>query len=111
MRIARNAAIGHLRREQSRAGRAIDADALLARTADGDAGPAEVVERIAVAGAVRCAVHRLAPERRAALECVLAGHTLISAADALGLPEGTLKSRVRAAYADLRPELSGLKSA
>ena len=42
---------------------------------------------------------------------MLAGHTLISAADALGLPEGTLKSRVRAAYADLRPELSGLKSA
>ncbi|MCU1462709.1 MAG: hypothetical protein JWO37_2784, partial [Acidimicrobiales bacterium] len=60
--------------------------------------------RAAVAGAVRRAVRRLRPERRAALECVLAGHTLVGAADLLGLPEGTLKSRVRAAYADLRPD-------
>jgi DNA-directed RNA polymerase specialized sigma24 family protein len=71
---------------------------------DAGTGPADLAERIALAGVVRRAVHRLRPERRAALECVLAGHTLVDAAELLGLPEGTLKSRVRAAYADLRPD-------
>jgi RNA polymerase sigma-70 factor (ECF subfamily) len=106
LRIGRNVAIGYLRRERSRAFRAADSGAAidLDRVADPVAGPADVAERAALAGAVRRAVHRLRPERRAALECVLAGHTLVAAADLLGLPEGTLKSRVRAAYADLRPD-------
>jgi RNA polymerase sigma-70 factor (ECF subfamily) len=108
LRIARNVAIGHLRRERTRSGRTGELGAVLDldRVADAGPEPAEIMERAAIAGAVRSAVRRLRPERRSALECVLAGHTLIAAADLLGLPEGTLKSRVRAAYADLRPDPS-----
>ena len=105
LRIGRNVAIGHLRRE--RAGRNVSGSGAvvdLDRIADHGAGPAEVAERSALADTVRLAVGRLRPERRAALECVLAGYTLVGAAHALGVPEGTLKSRVRAAHADLRPD-------
>jgi RNA polymerase sigma-70 factor (ECF subfamily) len=104
LRIGRNVAIGHLRRDRSQSSGAAAVPVDVERMADPGAGPADVAERAAVAGAVRRAVRRLRPERRAALECVLAGHTLVGAADLLGLPEGTLKSRVRAAYADLRPD-------
>ena len=106
LRIARNAAIGQLRRDRSRSTRAADPGVFpsLEVLADPGPGPGEVAERAALAGTVRRAVRRLRPERRAALECVLAGHTLVSAADMLGVPEGTLKSRVRAAHADLRPD-------
>ncbi len=101
LRIGRNVAIGHLRRERRRGASLADVGVLidLDRVADPTAGPADVADRAALARAVRRAV-----QRRAALECVLAGHTLVDAADLLGLPEGTLKSRVRAAHADLRPD-------
>lgn len=103
VRIARNAAIAHVRR--ARLGRRRDAGPdEVERIADRHVGPDVVVEAAEAACAVRDAVARLRPERRAAVECVLGGHTLIAAAAVLGVPEGTLKSRVRAAYADLRAE-------
>ena len=49
--------------------------------------------------------------RRADERDVLAGHTLVQTAGRLNLPEGTLKSRVRAAYADLRTTLAHLQTA
>jgi DNA-directed RNA polymerase specialized sigma24 family protein len=45
------------------------------------------------------------------VEHVLAGHTLVQTASRLDLPEGTLKSRVRAAYAELRTRLAYLQTA
>src|SRR2546421_33193 len=54
---------------------------------------------------------RLPAERRDAVNEGLAGHTLVQAARRLGLPEGTAKSRVRAAYAELRATLAPLVSA
>jgi DNA-directed RNA polymerase specialized sigma24 family protein len=60
---------------------------------------------------VRAAVARLPESRRRSVEQVLAGRTLVEAAYRLGVPEGTLKSRVRGAYAELRPTLAGLRSA
>jgi len=100
LRIARNAAIAHVRRRREYAG--------LARIepADPGIGPAEAVERGEVSASVRRAVALLPAPRRAAVEEVLAGHTLIESADRLGIPEGTLKSRVRAAYSDLRVRLA-----
>ena len=101
MRIARNAALGQLRRTR----RHVDL-AVLPEPVDADAGPADVAVLIDLTTGVRRAVANLDDGRRAAVEHVLAGHTLVQAAGRLGLPEGTLKSRVRAAYADLREMLA-----
>jgi RNA polymerase sigma-70 factor (ECF subfamily) len=106
LRIARNAALGQLRRTR----RHVDL-AVLPEPADADSGPDDAAVLIDLTTGVRRAVAGLADCRRAAVEHVLAGHTLVQAAGHLGLPEGTLKSRVRAAYADLRVVLAGSRSA
>jgi RNA polymerase sigma-70 factor (ECF subfamily) len=72
----------------------------------GPAGPAETAERHEVQVAVRRAVAGLSVERRAVVEHVLEGFTLVQTAHRLGVPEGTAKSRARAAYAELRAALA-----
>jgi len=100
--IARNVALGQLRRRRPQE--------LVDEPVDRSAGPAEAAEQREVNLVVRRAVAALAPERRQVLEEVLAGRTLVQGAERLGLPEGTMKSRVRAAYAELRAPLAGLLS-
>ena len=97
--IARNAALGLRRRQRNN-------DSLVIDLADPGLGPGEEAERSAVGQQVRAAVTRLPDARRRPVERVLAGRTLVEAAGDLGVPEGTLKSRVRAAYATLRAELA-----
>ena len=97
LRIARNAALGQLRRTRPH----IDLTST-PEPVDGGAGPDDSVVLIDLTTGVRRAVASLPHGRRVAVEHVLAGHTLVQTAGRLGLPEGTLKSRVRAAYADLR---------
>jgi RNA polymerase sigma-70 factor (ECF subfamily) len=97
--IARNAALGQLRRRRRH-------DALAADIVDPSPGPGEQVQRAEIRRAVRTAVATLAVDRRRSVEQVLAGRTLIEAAQRLGVPEGTLKSRVRSAYVELRPTLA-----
>ncbi len=97
LRIARNAALGQLRRTRPH----IDLTST-PEPADREAGPDDTVVLIDLTTGVRRAVASLPAGRRVAVEHVLAGHTLVQTAGRLGLPEGTLKSRVRAAYADLR---------
>jgi RNA polymerase sigma-70 factor (ECF subfamily) len=106
MRIARNAAVGQLRRTRHHL-------ELLpgAEPPDLGAGPADSVVLIDLSDGVRRAVAGLPETRRTAGEHVLAGHTLVQTAGRLNLPEGTLKSRVRAAYADLRTTLAHLQTA
>ena len=106
LRIARNAALGQLRRTR----RHLDLGAG-PEPSDPDRGPAEATVLIDLTTGVRRAVAGLPEGRRAAVDLVLAGHTLVQAAGRLGVPEGTLKSRVRAAYADLRVSLADLRSA
>lgn len=106
LRIARNAALGQLRRTK----RHVDL-ALVPEPADASGGPAEAVVLIDLTTGVRRAVAGLDDPRREAVEHVLAGHTLVQTAGRLGLPEGTLKSRVRAAYADLRASLADSRPA
>ena len=101
MRIARNAALGQLRRER----RHVDL-AVVPEPVDAEGGPADAVVLIDLTTGVRRAVAGLDTRRRVAVEHVLAGHTLVQTAGHLGVPEGTLKSRVRAAYADLRTVLA-----
>jgi RNA polymerase sigma-70 factor (ECF subfamily) len=99
-RIAHNVAVGHLRRART------PTVAGPFDQPDLEGGPAETAERHDVQVAVRSAIAGLPPERRAVVEHVLAGFTLIQTADRLGVPEGTAKSRARAAYADLRVVLA-----
>jgi len=106
MRIARNAALGQLRRTRRHVDLAAGPE-----PADPDVGPAEATVLIDLTTGVRRAVAGLPESRRAAVDLVLAGHTLLQAAGRLGVPEGTLKSRVRAAYADLRTSLADLRTA
>lgn len=101
LRIARNAALGQLRRTRHH----IDL-AIVPEPVDAGDGPADAVVLIDLTTGVRRAVAGLDARRRAAVEHVLAGHTLVQTAGHLGVPEGTLKSRVRAAYADLRAVLA-----
>ena len=106
LRIARNAAIGQLRRTRYHVDLAV-----VPEPADAERGPADAVVLIDLTTGVRRAVADLDHPRRAAVEHVLAGHTLVQTAGHLGVPEGTLKSRVRAAYADLRTVLEGTRTA
>ena len=99
-RIARNVALGLLRRPT----RPALTDRL--ERADLAGGPAEAAERHDVQAAVQSAVAALSGERRAVVEHVLDGFTLVQIAARLGLPEGTAKSRARAAYAELRSALA-----
>jgi RNA polymerase sigma-70 factor (ECF subfamily) len=106
LRIARNAALGQLRRTKTH----VDLTST-PEPADSGARPDDAVVLIDLTTGVRRAVASLPHGRRVAVEHVLAGHTLVQTAGRLGLPEGTLKSRVRAAYADLRVLLDGSRSA
>jgi RNA polymerase sigma-70 factor (ECF subfamily) len=106
LRIARNAALGQLRRTRNHVDLAV-----VPEPADAADGPDDAVVLIDLTSGVRRAVAGLNVSRRAAVEHVLAGHTLVQTAGHLGVPEGTLKSRVRAAYADLRTVLEGSRTA
>jgi RNA polymerase sigma factor (sigma-70 family) len=106
LRIARNTAVGQLRRIRHHLDLAV-----VPEPADATSGPDDAVVLIDLTTGVRRAVARLDDRRRAAVEQVLAGHTLVQTADRLGLPEGTLKSRVRAAYGDLRALLEDSRPA
>jgi RNA polymerase sigma-70 factor (ECF subfamily) len=106
LRIARNAALGQLRRTRNHVDLGV-----VPEPVDGGRAPDDAVVLIDLTTGVRRAVAGLTVTRRAAVEHVLAGHTLVQTADRLGVPEGTLKSRVRAAYADLRTVLEGPRTA
>ena len=101
--IARNAALGLRRRQRS-------SDSLVIDLADPGLHPDAEVERSTLSQQVRAAVTRLPDARRQPVERVLAGRTMVEAAGDLGVAEGTLKSRVRAAYATLRAELAPIAS-
>src|SRR6185503_4746774 len=88
LRIARNAALGQLRRTRTHADLTSTPE-----PADAGAGPDDAVVLIDLTTGVRRAVAALPTGRRVAVEHVLAGHTLVQTAGHLGLPEGTLKSR------------------
>jgi RNA polymerase sigma-70 factor (ECF subfamily) len=104
-RIARNVALGLLRRPAT----PTLTDRL--EQADMTGGPAETAERHDVQAAVQSAIAALSGERRAVVEHVLDGFTLVQTAARLGVPEGTAKSRARAAYAELRSALAAHGSA
>jgi RNA polymerase sigma-70 factor (ECF subfamily) len=97
-RIAYNACVDELRRTRT----VVPLDSLRER-ADPSAGTAE---RVAARGDVGAALAALAPEDRAAVLLVDAqGFDYRSAAEVLGVPEGTVASRLNRARAALRRHL------
>ncbi len=94
-RVAINLAMDHHRR-QHRARRLGDQ---LAPTSRATASDHDVAERLAVTAALV----ELAPEKRAVVRLhVLADLTIAETARRLGVPEGTVKSRLHRAMAELR---------
>ncbi len=69
----------------------------------------DVADATAVAETVRCAIERLPEDQRRAIELAFwHGMTHPEVAAALGIPEGTVKSRLRLAQAKLRDWLGPL---
>lgn len=100
--IAHRRGVDHVRRELSR-GRALP-------PADRDTQPSAEEEAVVVmmAERVRAAVDRLPePQRDVVRLAYYEGHSLVQAATALGVPEGTAKSRMRLALVRLSSSLSG----
>jgi RNA polymerase sigma-70 factor (ECF subfamily) len=63
---------------------------------------ADTLETAALADVVRSAIDRLPPEQRQAVELAfIGGLTYREVAEVLGLPEGTVKSRLRLAQSKL----------
>ncbi len=97
--------INQCRNLQSATGRpaAGDGEPTLAGKPAPDPAPETVAARTDQHNAVRRAVARLAPDRRAiVLLCYHGGLTHVEAAEILELPLGTLKSRLHAALEELR---------
>jgi RNA polymerase sigma-70 factor (ECF subfamily) len=70
--------------------------------------PEDELERSAVATSVRQAMTKLPPEQRIVVELAyFGGRTHREIAAELGIPEGTMKSRMRLAHIKLKPLLDG----
>jgi RNA polymerase sigma-70 factor, ECF subfamily len=96
-RVAHNLAIDKLRARQARPVRLGEAS-MASIPADRDHA-----EDVTTSMVVREAVSRLSPDHRAALyECYLRGHSIEEAAAILGIPAGTVKSRLYYATRHLR---------
>ena len=105
LRIVHNAAVDHLRREQSRgAGRHV-AEVLAHPIADDYEIDAEV-ERVETARGVRDALAALPESQQRSLELAYFGDlTHAEIAHALGVPVGTVKSRLRLGLQKLREQI------
>ena len=87
-RIARNACLDHVR---AGARRPVPIDPLSVTAA----APGDLSDQVALSTSVEAAMRALAPEDRDALSAVaLFGLSYAEAADVLGVPSGTVKSRV-----------------
>lgn len=77
---------------------------------DGSSGPAEVLLVRERQDKVRSAVRKLKPQQREVMEVAyFSGLSQSETARRLGLPLGTVKTRIRAAMVELRGHLQGLE--
>ena len=76
------------------------------------AGPADRAERRQVRAAVTGAIDRLAPKQRAVVTLrLIDGYSTRETAEILGVPEGTVLSRLSRALKKLQPHLQPLMEA
>lgn len=100
--LAHHRAVDHVRRETSRSKALAPAGRGLNPSAEDEAILGLLAER------VRAAVDLLPPPQRDVVRLAYyEGHSLVQAATALGVPEGTAKSRMRLALVRLSSSLSG----
>ena len=115
-RVVVNACLDRLRAQKVRAAQPLpdDVDEHAARgsllTAAAEPDPADVAVADERRTAVLAALARLAPDQRAALVLVdMEGYSVAEAAEMLGCPEGTVKSRCSRGRARLAPMLGVLR--
>jgi RNA polymerase sigma-70 factor (ECF subfamily) len=100
LRVARNIAVDKFRAKNARPAEVAESAALNIGIPD----PSEALLR---AIHVRAALARLSEAHRAVLrECYFNGSTITEAAQTLGIPVGTVKSRLSSALRNLRDELA-----
>jgi len=105
LRVARNIAIDNFRAKKVRPVEVVES----AAQAIGVPDPSEDLLRVMQ---VRAALGRLSEPQRAVLrECYFNGCTIREAAETLGIPVGTVKSRLSSALRNLRDQLSDLVEA
>lgn len=115
--IARNLCIDEGRRQKFRrhasldsAGKDASRDPMIARVSDGNANVERAVDGSTIRTRVRAAVAELPPEQREVFVMRQAsGLAFREIAEALGVPENTVKSRMRYALSKLREELGDLR--
>jgi RNA polymerase sigma-70 factor (ECF subfamily) len=106
MTIVHNKAVDRLRQKGRRPEAVLNEDAPF--KAPENEAPAEVVEKASEAGEVRAAMAGLSEDQRTAVEMTyFLGMTINDAAEKLGIPVGTVKSRLRLALGHMRRRLEG----
>lgn len=105
-RIAFNAAISRKRRQKPTLSVEWQREQAGEEPVDGRAGPGERLERQELAAQVRAALAKLSEEHRTVIVLrEIDGHDYDAIADILGLPLGTVRSRLHRARLQLRDEL------
>ncbi|MEZ5217381.1 MAG: sigma-70 family RNA polymerase sigma factor [Ilumatobacteraceae bacterium] len=106
--LAHRRTVDRVRRERSQADR-LEREQVLATSAPGD-GPAEALERSETGERLRAALATLTVPQREALELAyFGGHSYPEVADRLGVPLGTVKTRIRQGMLRLRDRLDDVR--
>jgi len=110
-RIVLNAALDRVRRRAAHPASGGQDDDLRALAA-GSQPPGDPSDSTDIAPDTQAALSTLVPDQRAALVLVdMLGYSIADAAEVLGVPEGTLKSRAARGRARLLPRIGHLRSA
>ena len=111
-RIAINLSLNALKRRKRFLSRHVEGDLADTIGVESGAGPADRAERRQVRAAVRGAIDRLAPKQRAVVTLrLIDGYSTRETAEILGVPEGTVLSRLSRALKKLQPHLQPLMKA
>lgn len=108
-RIAINLSLNALKRRKRFLARHVDSDAINGIEPYRGASPADWAEAQQMRDAVRSAIALLAPKQRAVVTLrLIDGYSTRETAEILGVPEGTVLSRLSRALEKLRPHLQPL---
>jgi RNA polymerase sigma-70 factor (ECF subfamily) len=111
-RIAINLSLNSIKRRKRFLSRHVEGDLVETIELDSGAGPADRAESREVREVVRHAIDRLAPKQRAVVTLrLIDGYSTRETAEILGLPEGTVLSRLSRALKKLQPQLQPLMEA
>ncbi|MEE8594986.1 MAG: sigma-70 family RNA polymerase sigma factor [Gemmatimonadota bacterium] len=108
-RIAINLSLNALKRRRRFLSRYVEGDLADTVGVESGAGPADRVESQEVRETVRSAIDRLAPKQKAVVTLrLIDGYSTRETAEILGVPEGTVLSRLSRALKRLQPHLQPL---